>query len=194
MIITFSDDINTQKAVSALVSKHDQAVANYFHLPSDIVSTKSDKTLILLDLSANGRTQELIEPWLIVENLNKHRLLKNIEFIQIIISDVAPSMPMTTFTWELSKAIIDVFPTSRISVTFSGSLDENPTLVEPPNTPNDKWVIYNIPKSATTSGLKNFGIYKRSAKEILFEGDIITCLNDGDHSIKFDTIRATYAH
>ena len=62
MIITFSGDINTQKAVSALVSKHDQAVADYFHLPSDIVPTKSDKTLILLDLSANGRTQELIEP------------------------------------------------------------------------------------------------------------------------------------
>ena len=199
MIITFSYDINTKKASEIIASEHKQSVLDYFGLPTDMVCDPSDNTLILLDLSADGKTQSSIEPWLIVEDLYTNNLLRHITSIQIIMSDVSPSMPITGFAWEICKKIIEISPDSQISVSFSSNPDDSPTLIEPPNSADGEWTIYSIPESIvkspqTVTGLKQFGIYKTNATTMILEKDIHKRLEDIEHTIQPDTIRATYAN
>lgn len=195
MIITFSYDINTKNAAKILTSKLNQSVLDYFNLPPDMVCDPSDNTLILLDLSADGKTQSSIAPWLIVEDLNAHSILQYINSVQIIISDVSPSMPITGFAWELCKEIVKASHDSQLSVSFSANLDDSPTLIEPPSSTEGKWIIYNIPVSiikASAPGIKQFGFYKTNATEMALEDDINKRLTDGEHTIHLDTVRTTY--
>ncbi len=209
MIIIFSSSARNLAAVDCLIAERQQFVFSYFDLAEDInVDKKMDDTLILLDLDADGTVQNLIAPEIVARSLFDNKILNQIKTIKILVSDINPNYPMSTYAWELSKAILELNPDLSIPIMYIRQKSRSLLLIESPTEMEPDWVIYYLPFSKVSSvqfptGIVQtqitdtkkdyFGFFKTNMPNILFKGDLSTLFDVRGTEIQPDMVRKTHS-
>lgn len=209
MIIIFSSSARNLAAVDSLIAERQQFVFSYFDLAEDInVDKKIDDTLILLDLDADGTVQNLIDPEIVARSLFDNKILNQIKTIKILVSDINPNYPMSTYAWELSKAILELDPALSIPIMYIRQKSRSLLLIESPTEIEPDWVVYYLPFSKVSSvqlpteivqtritdAKKDyFSFFKTNMPNILFKGDLSTLFDVRGTEIQPDMVRKTHS-
>lgn len=208
MIIIFSSSERNLAAVDSLIAERQQSVFSYFDLEDIEVNEKIDDTLILLDLNADGTVQNLIAPEIVARSLFDKKILNQIKTIKILISDINPNYPISTYAWELSKAILELDTDLSIPIIHIRQKSRSLLLLEPPTEIESDWIVYYLPFSKASSvqlpaeveqtnslGVKKdyFGFFKTRMPNILFKGALSDLFDMRGTEIHPDIVRKTHA-
>lgn len=207
MIIYFSKNEQNQCAIKALIAEQPQQVF-YYHDEFVFSSSESNETLILLDLSANGLVQSLISPEIIAEKLNDAHILNHIKDIRILISDIITEQPISVFSWELSKAILELDSNLSIAIYYIGTMRDIPLLIAPPEETEVNWKIYNLSIERGASleipeeiqqhivplpRKSYFHFFKEQMLNLLFKGSINNLFEKHSREIEPEIVKKTYS-
>lgn len=211
MIIQFSDDEKNKRAIEALKAEQHHEIYDFFDLGK---TDQSDNTLILLDLSADGTTQGLIEPSILAEELNDRAFLNHVKIIKLLISDIDPNMPMHVYASELCASILNLKPESSIPIMYIGENDDIMSLIEPPTPSQQSWIVHSLPfdrvkfaaapkdkiedtikqyKDDIDNQKNHFEFFKRKMTSLSFKGDN-KALWAMSQIIQPDAIRKEFRH
>ena len=210
MIVIFSNSRRNLAATDALIAEHQQSVFNYHKLSRtiDFDKTKTDDTLILLDLDADGTVQNLLAPEIVARSLYDSKLLNHIKSIKILVSDINPNYPMSVYAWELSKAILELDPILSIPIMHIRQKSRSLLLIEPPTEMDPDWIVYYLPFSKISSiqlpeeiaqtGIPDatkdyFGFFKTAMPGILFKGDLSTLFDTRGTEVQPEMVRNTHS-
>lgn len=139
MIINLSTAQITLEAAQALSSSMaDASVQNY---PVIDLSHNLEREITLLNLDADGKFQEFFEPTLFAQQLIAGGLSKNVQIINLIVSDVLFGKSMITIAQRLCNALDE--KGVPVTIRISADLDYI-TYINPPSANNRNWQIYGI--------------------------------------------------
>lgn len=209
MIITFSNSRRNLSAAEALMAECPQSLFNYYHLSRTTDSNDGiDHTLILLDLEADAVVQNLLSPEIVARKLYSSGILRNIKTIKILISDIVPEYPISTYAWELSKAILELDPNLSIPIVYVRQKSRSLLLIEPPTEITSDWIIHylpfakaqtiQLPEEIVKSGIPDtkkdyFAFFKANMPNIIFRGNVGNLFDTRGSTIEPDMVRKTYS-
>lgn len=192
IIVFFSSDIN-DRAAEALMAKRPQKVFALKDISNRATETPqidpNDDTITIIDLRANGMIQNNYSPTVMAERLYNLSFLDNVTMIQLLISDVAADKSLLGYGTSLSEALIEIAPERNITVCAPGDI-VHCTLIEPPEEPEGKWMIYTGPYPTGRPPIEreSFEFYK-SGLLPTFNGAIEDALKNPAYAISPETVR-----
>ena len=198
MIIIFSNAEINRKAKEALLATREQQVFSLEDLsghaqnPLDI--DVEDKTLTIVELSANGNLQKLYAPTILAKRLHFLGFLNHIDRIQLLISDVIPEKSLLEFATALSFGIIMKNPQTNIAIQVPAEVTHC-SLIEPPDDGNEDWKLYQIAQSEIAHPASRDGAfaYYKDQMEMVYTGSIEAVLENPAHIISAEKVRNTYS-
>ena len=115
---------------------------------------------------------------------------------------------MSTYAWELSKAILELDPALSIPIMYIRQKSRSLLLIESPTEIEPDWVVYYLPFSKVSSvqlpteivqtritdAKKDyFSFFKTNMPNILFKGDLSTLFDVRGTEIQPDMVRKTHS-
>jgi hypothetical protein len=156
------------------------------HFALTDISSISDDSVTIIDLSGDGSFQNSNSPTLLAKLLIECGLPESVKTVNFIVSDVDPSASMKAYGYQLAH----ILNSSGRKISVNVCTDENnETCIIPPMRANDDWKVYGVNrgnlKELVIEPYKNFSykdFIRLTEAKVIWEGkNFYDWLNNSFH-------------